>query len=143
MKKKGGGKRRGKEKGEKGKEKEKRKKKKENKGRKIEKGFRKLGEFLGKLGEGFLRIFLGFSDTDVNSGTAVMARQTSRRDRGGAGFRRGGRPRCWCGTHGRWPGCRRCRRNSRHVRRGIKNRLGFRKGVNELSEKVLKTHVIY
>jgi hypothetical protein len=32
--------------------------------------------------EGFLRIFLGFSDTGVNSGTAVMARRTSRRDRG-------------------------------------------------------------
>jgi hypothetical protein len=33
-----------------------------------------------------LRIFLGFSDTDVNSGTAVMARRTGRQDRGGAGF---------------------------------------------------------
>jgi hypothetical protein len=33
-----------------------------------------------------LRIFLGFSDTGVNSGTAVMARRTGRRDRGGAGF---------------------------------------------------------
>jgi hypothetical protein len=33
-----------------------------------------------------LRIFLGFSDTGVNSGVAVMARRTGRRDRGGAGF---------------------------------------------------------
>jgi hypothetical protein len=33
-----------------------------------------------------LRIFLGFSDTGVNFGTAVMARRTGRRDRGGAGF---------------------------------------------------------
>jgi hypothetical protein len=33
-----------------------------------------------------LRIFLGFSDTGVNSGTAVMARRAGRRDRGGAGF---------------------------------------------------------
>jgi hypothetical protein len=33
-----------------------------------------------------LRIFLGFSDTGVNSGTAVMARRTGRRGRDGAGF---------------------------------------------------------
>jgi hypothetical protein len=58
----------------------------ENKGGNRKKGFRKLGKFLGKLGEGFLRIFLGFSDTGVNSGTAVMARRTGRRDRGGARF---------------------------------------------------------
>jgi hypothetical protein len=31
-------------------------------------------------------MFLGFSDTGVNSGTAVMARRTGRQDRGGAGF---------------------------------------------------------
>jgi hypothetical protein len=77
---------RGKEKKEEKKKRIKEKKgnrKKENKRRKIEKRFRK---FLGKFGEGFLRIFLGFSDTDVNSGMAVMARQTGRRDRGGAGF---------------------------------------------------------
>jgi hypothetical protein len=60
--------------------------KKENKGGNRKKGFRKLGKFLGKLGEGLLRIFLGFSDTGVNSGTAVMARRTGRRDRGGARF---------------------------------------------------------
>jgi hypothetical protein len=73
----------------KGKEKEEKKKenrKKENQGREIEKGFRKLGEFLEKLGEGVLRIFLGFSDTGVNSGTAVMARWTVRRDRGVRGI---------------------------------------------------------
>jgi hypothetical protein len=81
------GKRREKEKGEKGKEKE--EKKKGNRKRKIreeKKGFRKIGEFLGKLGEGFLQNFLGFSDTGVNLGTTMMARQTGRRDRGGAGF---------------------------------------------------------
>jgi hypothetical protein len=33
-----------------------------------------------------LRIFLGFLDTGVNFGTTVMARQTGRWDRGGAGF---------------------------------------------------------
>jgi hypothetical protein len=33
-----------------------------------------------------LRIFLGFSDTGVNFGMAVMARRTDRRDRGGVGF---------------------------------------------------------
>jgi hypothetical protein len=43
-----------------------------------------------------LRIFLGFSDTGVNSGTAVIARRTGRRDRGvgkarmGAGLGEGG-----------------------------------------------------
>jgi hypothetical protein len=74
----------GKEKREKGKEKEEKKKenkKRKNQGREIEKGFRKLGEFLEKLGEGVLRIFLGSSDTGVNSGMAVMARRTGRRDR--------------------------------------------------------------
>jgi hypothetical protein len=82
-------KKKGKRKRRKGKEKEEKKKenrKEENKGRKIEKGFRKLGEFLGKLGEGVLRIFLGFSDTGVNSGTAVMARRTGRRGRGVRGI---------------------------------------------------------
>jgi hypothetical protein len=33
-----------------------------------------------------LRIFLGFLDTGVNSGTAVMARRTGRRDRGVRGI---------------------------------------------------------
>jgi hypothetical protein len=33
-----------------------------------------------------LRIFLGFSDTGVNSGMAVMARRTGRRDRGVRGI---------------------------------------------------------
>jgi hypothetical protein len=77
-------KREGKKKKEKREKKTKKRKKenrkKENKGRRIEKGFRKLGEFLEKLGEGVLRIFLGFSDTGVNSRTAVMARRTGRRD---------------------------------------------------------------
>jgi hypothetical protein len=33
-----------------------------------------------------LRIFLGFSDTGINSGTAVMARRTRQRDRGVRGI---------------------------------------------------------
>jgi hypothetical protein len=33
-----------------------------------------------------LQIFLGFSDTGVNSGMAVMARRTGRRDRGVRGI---------------------------------------------------------
>jgi hypothetical protein len=33
-----------------------------------------------------LRIFLGFSDTGVNSGTAVMARRTGQQDRGVCGI---------------------------------------------------------
>jgi hypothetical protein len=84
-----GKKRSEKKKREKGKEKKKRKRKiekRKNQGREIEKGFRKLGEFLEKLGEGVLRIFLGFSDTGVNSGTAVMARRTGRRDSGVRGI---------------------------------------------------------
>jgi hypothetical protein len=92
-----------------------------------------------------LRIFLGFSDTSVNSGTAVMARRADRRDRGvrgipgvvadrGAGVAR----------DGRWPGCGRCRRDLRHARRRgeRENDQGFKRGVNELSGKVLKTCVI-
>jgi hypothetical protein len=91
-----------------------------------------------------LRIFLGFSDTGVNSGTTVMARRTGRRDRGVRRIpavvadRGAGAARDW-----RWPKGRRCRRDSRHARRGEKNRPGFRRGVNELSGKVLKTRVIY
>jgi hypothetical protein len=85
------------------------------------------------------RFFWVFSDTGVNSGTAVMARRTGRRDRGvrgipgvvadrGAGAARDG----WC------------RRDSRHARRGCERgkTTGVPKGINELSGKVLKTHVI-
>jgi hypothetical protein len=112
------GKGRGKEKKRKGKENEENKKenrKKENKGRKIEKGFRKLGE-------GVLRIFLGFSDTGVNSGTAVMARRTGRRDRGVHGIPGVVADRGAGATHdGRRPERRRCRRDSQHARRREKN----------------------
>jgi hypothetical protein len=92
-----------------------------------------------------LRIFLGFSDTDVNPGTAVMARRTGRRDRGGAGF-----PAWWptaaLGRHamgdgpsaGGAGGIRGTRAEGER-----ENDRGFEKGVNELSGKVLKTHVIY
>jgi hypothetical protein len=140
-------KKKGKRKRRKEKEKEEKKKenrKEENKGRKIEKGFIKLGEFLGKLGEGVLRIFLGFSDTDVNSGTAVMERRTGQRDRGvrgnpgvvadrGAGVTRDGRrpKRRRCG------GFRGTRAEGKRIDRG------FERGLNELSGKVLKTRVIY
>jgi hypothetical protein len=86
-----------------------------------------------------LRIFLGFSDTGVNSGTAVMARRTGRRDRGvrgipgvvadrGAGVTRDGRRR----------ERRRCRRNSRHARRRKGIGRGFEKGLNELIWKVFE-----
>jgi hypothetical protein len=91
-----------------------------------------------------LWILLGFSDTGVIFGTAVMARLTSRRDRGVRGIpgvvadRGAGATR-----DGRRPERMRCRRDSRHARRRERNRPGFRKGVNELSWKVLKTHVIY
>jgi hypothetical protein len=79
----------------------------------------------------FLWMFLGFSDTGANFGTAVMARRTGRRDRGvrgipgvvadrGAGVAR----------DGQCPGCGRCQRDSRHTRRGEKreNDRGFERG---------------
>jgi hypothetical protein len=91
-----------------------------------------------------LWIFVGFSDTGVNSGTTVMARRTGRRDRGVRGIpgvvadRGAGAAR-----DGRRPECRRCRRDSRHARRGKRIDQGFERGVNELSGKILNTHVIY
>jgi hypothetical protein len=87
---------------------------------------------------------VGFSDTGVNSGTAVMARRTDRRDRcvrgipGVVADRGAGATR-----DERWPERRRCRRDSRHTHRGKGIDQGFERGVKELSGKVLKTHVIY
>jgi hypothetical protein len=71
------------------KKKEKKKKKKENrkiKGKEIGKRFRKLGKLLGILGKRTLRGFFRFPGVSVIFGTAVMARQTGRRDRGVAVF---------------------------------------------------------
>jgi hypothetical protein len=90
-----------------------------------------------------LRGFPGLSDIAVISGTTVMARRTDRRDRGvrgipsavadnGAGAAGGGRR----------PECGRCRRNSRHARRGRGKTIGVSKGIIELSGRVLKTRVI-
>jgi hypothetical protein len=102
-----------------GKERKKRQKRKREKeiekeigeGRKRrENGFRKLGEILGKIEGRGKRDVVGFSDfsgVSVIFGTAVMARQTVRRDRdmrripgvvadSGAGAARGGR---------QWPEC--------------------------------------
>jgi hypothetical protein len=76
---------------------------------------------LGKLGEGFCGIF------------PISGRRRVFRDGGDGGdgeadrpagprrsrdSRHGGRPRRWEGAHGCWPGCGRCRRDSRHARRG-------------------------
>jgi hypothetical protein len=90
-----------------------------------------------------LRIFLGFSDTGVNSVTEVMARRTGQRDCGGAGLLLWW-PTAALGRHA-WVMAR-----VRVVPAGFvarapreKNRPGFKKGVNELSGKVLKTRVIY
>jgi hypothetical protein len=62
-------------------------------GKKIGKSFRKIRrisqEIRGKVFAGFS----GFSGVGVIFGMAVMARRTGRRDRGGAGFPCGGRPR--------------------------------------------------
>jgi hypothetical protein len=69
-----------------------------------------------------LRIFLGFSDTGVNSGTTVMARRTDRRDLGvreipGVVPDRGAGAAC----DGRRPKRRRCRRDSWYARQREKN----------------------
>jgi hypothetical protein len=114
------------------KERKKRKRKeKENKNRKMGKRKRKeLGKILEKFRgisreirkgneEEFCGFFWVFTDIGVNSGTTVMARLTGRRDRGVCGIpgvvadRGVGTAR-----DGRWPGCRRCRRDSRHACRG-------------------------
>jgi hypothetical protein len=91
----------------------------------------------------FCGFFPSFSDTGVNSGTAVMARRTGRRDCGvgwipgvvadrGAGAAR----------DGRCPGCRRCRQDSRHARKERGGTTGVLERMNELSGKVLQTRVI-
>jgi hypothetical protein len=96
----------------------------------------------------FCELFWVFLDTSVNSGTAVMARRTGRRDRDVRGIpgvvadRGAGTAR-----DGRWPECGRCRRDSRHAhQRGERERrgktTGVSKGVVELSGNVLKTRVI-
>jgi hypothetical protein len=62
-------------------------------------------------------------------GTAVMARRTGRRDRGGRGIPGVVADRGAGATRDvRRPERGRCRRDSRHARRGEKNRRGFRKG---------------
>jgi hypothetical protein len=89
-----------------------------------------------------LRIFLGFSDTGVNSGTAVMARRTGRRDRG-AGF-----PSWWptaaLGRHA-WVMARVRAVPAGFAARASKGKelTGVSEGANELSGKVFKTRVIY
>jgi hypothetical protein len=90
-----------------------------------------------------LRIFLGFSDTGVNSGTTVMARRTGRRDRGvrgipgvvadhGAGAARDGDGPGAGGAGGV---------RSTRVEGEREDDRGF-EGANELSGKVLQTLVI-
>jgi hypothetical protein len=85
----------------------------------------------------------------------IFGRQRDFRDGGDgeadwpAGPRRAGDPRCG-GRQRRWGGTRWVMARVRAVPAGFaarapreKNRPGFRKGVNELSGKVSKTHVIY
>jgi hypothetical protein len=109
----------------------------------MEKIFRKLGEIPRKIRRRVLRIFLGFSDTSVNFGTVMMARRTGWWDRGGAGF-----PPWWptvaLERHA-WVMARLQAVPAGFAARAPreKNRPGFRKGVNELSGKILKTCVIF
>jgi hypothetical protein len=96
---------------------------KKKKEKRKEKRFRKLGEILGKLEGRGKRDFVGFScfsGVSMIFGTAVMARQTGRLDRGMPGIfgevadSGAGAARCeW-----RWPECGWCQRDSRHARRG-------------------------
>jgi hypothetical protein len=79
----------------------------------------KLGEFLGKIRGRVFAGFSGFSGVGVIFGTAVMARRTGRQDHGVHGIPgvvadRGAGAAC----DGRRPERRRCRRDSRHARRG-------------------------
>jgi hypothetical protein len=97
---------------------EEKEKKKEKKGRKNRRrDFGKIRKIVRENWEGFCGVFLGFSGVGAFSGTAVMARCTGHQDRGVRGI------------PGRWPtaalGRRawvlaevRCRRDSRHARRG-------------------------
>jgi hypothetical protein len=89
------------------------KKRKENRGRVFRKSWKIVREFRRKVFAGFFR----FPDVDAIFGVAVMARRTGRRDRGVRGI------------PGRWPTAAlvrrawvlawvRCRRDSRHARRG-------------------------
>jgi hypothetical protein len=86
-------------------------------GRKIKKRGGKIGEGIleksgnlpGKFGKGFTGFFPGFASVGAFSGTAVMARRTGHRDRGVGKARRGA-----AGV--------RCRRKSRHARRGERER---------------------
>jgi hypothetical protein len=118
-----GKRKRGKEK-EKGKRKGRKRRKRKKKGeeneeerRNKERDFGKIRKIVRENWEGFCGVFPGFSGVGAFSGTAVMARWAGRRDRGVRGI------------PGRWPtaalGRRawglaevRCRRDSRHARRG-------------------------
>jgi hypothetical protein len=64
--------------------------------------------------------FSGFSGVSVIFGTAVMARRTGRRDRGMLGIPGEVADSGAEAAHGerQWPECGRCRRDSRHARRG-------------------------
>jgi hypothetical protein len=83
-------KKRRKEKGEKGRKEKKtrnRKRKRNRKtGKEIGKSFRKIRRISQEIRRRVFAGFSGFSGVDVIFGTAVMARRTGRRDRGGAGF---------------------------------------------------------
>jgi hypothetical protein len=112
------------------------------------KGFRVLGEFLGKFGGKEKRDFAEFSGfgRPRDFGMAVMARRTGRRDRGVRGI-----PGAVADKGARVIGGGATARvravpagfaaRAPRVREGEDDR--GPKGINELSGKVLKTHVIY
>jgi hypothetical protein len=71
------------------------------------------------MGKEILVEFFGFSSVGIISGTAVMARRAGQRDRGVRGIP-GAVADSGAGVagDGRRPECGRCRRDSRHARRG-------------------------
>jgi hypothetical protein len=77
----------------------------------------KSGKLLGKFGKGFAGFFPGFSGVGAFSGTTVMARRTGRRDRGVRGIP-GWWPTAALGRRAWVLAEVRCRRDSRHTRRG-------------------------
>jgi hypothetical protein len=77
-----------------------------------------LGKLLGKFGERVLRGFpisgrrRDFRDGGVGEADRPAGPRRARDSR------HGGRLRRWGGMRGCWPECGRCRRDSRHTRRG-------------------------
>jgi hypothetical protein len=86
------------------------------------KSLEKIEKIVRKIGEGFLWCFMisgrrrGFRDGGDGEADRPAGPRRARDSR------HGGRPRRWEGTRGCWSRCGRCRRDSRHARRGERER---------------------